>query len=54
MAFMKATNLIHQAMRAVQHHRIGVAIKTANKVGTCFIFVELIVALAAAWAIRSK
>jgi hypothetical protein len=30
------------------------AIKTANKVGTCCIIVELIVALAAAWAIWSK
>ena len=53
-AFIKATNLIHQAMHAVQHRRIVMAIKTANKVGTCFIFVELIVTLAAAWAIRSK
>jgi hypothetical protein len=34
--------------------RIVMAIKTANKVGACFIIVELIVALVAAWAIRSK
>ena len=30
------------------------AIKMANKVGTCFTIVELIVALADAWAIRSE
>jgi len=30
------------------------AMETANKVGTCCIIVELIVALAAAWAVLSE
>jgi len=30
------------------------AIKTANKVGTCCIIIKLIVILAAAWVIRSE
>jgi hypothetical protein len=36
------------------YRRIAMAIETANKVGTWFIIDELIVALAAAWAIRSE
>jgi hypothetical protein len=51
---MKATNLLHWVMRAVLYRRIAMALKTANKVGTCCIIIELSVALAAAWAIRSK
>ena len=47
MAFMKATGLLHWAICTVYYHGIVIAIKTANKVGTCFIIVELIVALVA-------
>jgi len=35
-------------------NRIAMAIETANKLGTSCIIIELIVALAAAWAILSK
>jgi hypothetical protein len=54
-AFMKAMNLLHWAMRLVLwYRRIAMAIETASKVGTFCIVVLLIVALAAAGAIRSK
>jgi hypothetical protein len=52
-AFVKATNLLHQAMRSVSYCRIATAIKMARKVGTCCIVVTFAVALAAAGAIRS-
>ena len=54
MAFRKATNLFHWAMRVVQYRRIATAIKTASKVGTIYIDVLFTVAMAAAGAIRSK
>ena len=41
-------------MRVVQYRRIAMAIKTANKVSTCCIIVELIAALAAHGVIRSE
>jgi hypothetical protein len=50
-AFMKATNLLHRAMR---YRRIAIAIEMASNVGTCCIFIVLIVALAAARAIQSE
>ena len=53
-AFMKAMNLLHQAMDAVSYRRIAMTIKTTSKVGTFCIVVLLIVALAAAGATRSK
>jgi len=53
-AFMKATNLLHRAMRTVSYRRIATAIKMASKVGTRCIGVSFAVALAAAGAIRSK
>jgi len=49
-AFMKAMNLLHQAM----HRRIVMAIKTVSKVGVFFIFALFAVALAATRVIRSK
>jgi len=52
--FMKATNLLHRAMCVEYYRRIAMAIKTASKVGTFCIIVVLIVALAAAGAIRSE
>jgi hypothetical protein len=51
---MKATNLLHRAMRAVKYRRIVMAIEMASKVGTYCMIVVLIVALAAAGAIRSE
>jgi hypothetical protein len=51
---MKATNLLHRAMRAVYYRRITIPIKMAIKVGIFCIIAVLIVALAAAGAIRSK
>ena len=54
LAFMKALDLLHWAMRSVLYHRIAVAIETASKVGTFCIVVLLIVALVAAGAIRSE
>jgi hypothetical protein len=51
---MKATNLIHRVMRAVYYHRIAITIEMAIKVGIFCIIAVLIVALAAAGAIRSK
>ena len=53
-AFMKATNLLHRAMRAVQYRRIAMAIETASKVGSFCIVVPFAVALAAAGAIHSE
>ncbi len=56
-AFMKAKNLIHQAMCAVSYRccRIVMAIKMASKkVGTLCIVVLLIVPLAADGTIRSE
>ena len=53
-AFMKAMNLLHQAMHLVLHHLIAMAIKMASKVGTFCIGILLFVALAAAGAIRNK
>ena len=52
--FMKATNLLHQAMRAVLCRHIVMAIEMDSKVGTFCIVVLLIMALAAPGAIRSK
>ena len=54
MAFMKALDLLHQAMCVVQYRRIAMAIKMAIKVGTYHIVVLFAVALVAAEAIRSK
>jgi hypothetical protein len=52
---MKATNLLHRAMRAVSYCRITTAIEMASKGGgMLLIVVFLIVFLAAAGAIRSK
>jgi hypothetical protein len=52
---MKATNLIHWAMRTVLYRHIVMTIETASKVGTFCIVVLLIVAfLAAAGGIRSE
>ena len=53
-AFMKALDLLHQAMCVVQYRRIAMAIKMAIKVGTYHIVVLFAVALVAAEAIRSK
>jgi hypothetical protein len=53
-AFMKATNLLHRAMRAVSYCRITTAIEMASKGGGMLLIVVLIVFLAAAGAIRSK
>ena len=56
MAFMKATNLLHQAMRAVLllYCRIATAIEIASKGGGMLLIVVFIVFLAAAGAIRSE
>ena len=53
-AFMKATNLLHRAMRVVYYRRITITIEMAIKVGIFCIIAVLIVALAAAGAIRSE
>jgi hypothetical protein len=53
-AFRKATNLLHWAMRSVLYRRIATAIKMGSKVGTFFINDLSAVALTAAGAIRSK
>jgi len=52
--FMKAMNLLHRAMRAVEYWRTATAIKMASKVGACCIVALFIVALVDAWAIQSK
>jgi len=51
---MKATNLLHWAMRVVWYCRIAMAIETASKEGTFCIVVLVIVVMAAAGAIRSE
>jgi hypothetical protein len=51
---MKATNLLHRAMRAVLYRRIATAIEMTSKGGGILLIVVLIVALAAAGAIRSE
>jgi len=51
--FMKATNLLHQGMRAVEYRRIAMAIKMASKEGKFCIVILLIVAMVVAGAIRS-
>ena len=51
---MKATNLLHRAMRVVYYRRITITIEMAIKVGIFCIIAVLIVALAAAGAIRSE
>jgi hypothetical protein len=51
---MKATNLLHRAMRAVSYRRIATAIEMTSKRGGILLIVVLNVALAAAGAIRSK
>jgi hypothetical protein len=51
---MKATNLLHWAMRAVLYCHITTAIEMASKGGGMLLIVVLIVFLAAAGAIRSK
>jgi hypothetical protein len=53
-AFMKSMNHLHWVMRALEYRRITVAIETAIKVGTYYIFVLFAVALVAARAIRSE
>jgi hypothetical protein len=53
-AFMKATNLLHRAMRAVYYRRIAITIEMAIKVGIFCIIAVLIVALAATGAIRGE
>jgi hypothetical protein len=53
-AFMKAMNLIHWAMRTVFYCRIATAIEMASKGGGMLLIVVLIVFLAAAGAIRSE
>ena len=53
-AFMKATNLLHQAMRAVSYCRIATAIEVASKGGGMLHIVVLIVFLVAAGAIWSE
>jgi hypothetical protein len=51
---MKATNLLHRAMRAVLYCRIATAIKMASKGGGMLLIVVFIVFLAAAGAIRTS
>jgi hypothetical protein len=53
-ASLKATNLLLRAILAVSYRRIAMAIKMASKVGVLCFIVLLIVALAAAKAIRSE
>ena len=53
-ASLKATNLLHWAILVVSYWRIAMAIETASKVGVFCIVDLLIVALAAAGAIRSE
>ncbi len=53
-AFMKATNLLHQSMQAVLYRRIATAIEMTSKGGGILLIVVLIIALAAAGAIRSE
>jgi hypothetical protein len=53
-ASIEALELLHRAMHAVTYPLITAAIKTASKLGVCFVVVLFDVALAAAGAIRSK
>ena len=53
-AFRKALDLLHWAMRAISYPRAATAIETASKVGTFYIIVLFAVALVAAGAIWSK
>jgi len=53
-AFMKATNLLHRAMRAVWYRRIAMAIEMTSKVGSFCIVVPFAVTLASSGAIRSE
>jgi len=52
-AFVKATNLLHRAMRSVSYRRIAITIEMAIKVGIFCIIAVSIVALAATGATRS-
>ncbi len=54
MAYLKALDLLHRAMRAVEYRRIAMTTETAIKVGKYYIFVLFAVALAAAGAIWSE
>jgi hypothetical protein len=51
---MKSVTLLHWAMHVVEYRRIAVAIKTAIKVGKCYINILFAVTLAAVGAIRSE
>ena len=53
-AFVKALDLLHQAIWAVYYRPIMMAIEMTIKVGTYYIVVLFAVALAAAEAIRSE
>ena len=53
-AYMKALDLLHRAMRAVKYRCIAMGIEMAIKVGAYYIFVLFAVALAAAGAIWSE
>ena len=53
-AFLKALDLLHRAMRFILYRHIAMAIEMKSKVGTFCMVVLLLVALAAARAIRSK
>jgi hypothetical protein len=53
-ASLKATNLLHWVILTVSYRRITMVIKTASKVGVICIVILLIIALAAAGAIRSE
>ena len=53
MASGEALVMLHWEMRSVLYRRTAMAIKTVSKVGTCCIIIVLIIALAAAKAIRS-
>ena len=52
--FLKALDLLHWAMRLILYRHIAMAIEMKSKVGTFCMVVLLLVALAAARAIRSK
>ncbi len=53
-AIKKDLDLIHQAMLPLSYRRITTAIEMISKLGVDFIVVLLIVALAAAGAVRSE
>ena len=53
-AFMKAMNLLHRAMRSVLYRCIAMSIEMAVEVGTFCIVILLIVSLVTAGVIRSK